>query len=232
METIEALKQLGFVPSDDGGKYLYDFGNFEISAYESMNRQFVSVIYVAGVYYNGRVLCDVEMQLPLNVASTEQTAAFIVSGIERQIDKNFTPDIKTDWLEIGRNNYDLLPWVMAEKRRVEEGKIYAQRPKCLVEREWLKLAIRELNSVVDQLNAKDLISITFQNGILSIRSSLKVIAFPAIGKDWDEEYKIPVRHFTNFPKRINYKEIEISIWEDYLVIGHWRYRLEQNKNIE
>lgn len=228
MNTIESLKQLGFTKDSDDIRLVYDFGNFELMAYESMNRLFVPVIYLTGVYHDGRTLCDIQLQLPLHVSSTEQTAAFIASGIERHLKKDFKPLIQIDWLEIGRNNYDLLPWVKEQKQREEELRIYNQRPKCLVERDWLKLALRELKSLIDQLEAKELISVTFRDGVFSFRSQTKTIAFPAIGNDWQEEYQISSFNFSRFPKRLNNKEIEIAIWNDSLRIGHWHYPLKTN----
>lgn len=222
IETIEALKQLGFVPDADGFNLAYDFGNFKLKAFQSVNRMLVKVVFVTGVYYDGRIVSDVQIQMPLHVASIELCAAFIASGIERQISKNFTPLIQTDWLETGRNNFDLLPWVKELKR-------YNERPKCSVGRDWLKLALRDLRLLLEELPENILLSLTFQNGIFSIRSPLKVIAFPATGEDWKEDYKIESQKLARFPKRLAQSEIEISIWENCICLAGWRYPLKINE---
>lgn len=215
MDTLEALLQLGFVPDADSEKFVYDFGNFELTAIQSMNRSFVEVIYVTGVFYDKRSLCNVEIQLPLRVASIELCTTFIASGIERQIG-NFTSSIQTDWLETGRNNFDLLPWMREQKR-------YKERPRCLADRDWLKLAIRDLSLHQEELGENDSLFLTFQKGIFSIRSPLKVIAFPAAGEDWNFQYEIIAGKLRNLPKRINNKEIEISVWNDYLFLANRGY---------
>lgn len=218
METLEALKQIGFVQNPNGEDLLYDFGNLTLSAMNLMNRFFVEVVVVSGVFNDRRTISEVEIQLLINVDSIIQASALIAWGIDKQVSKNFTPEIPTQWLDEGRENFDLLPFVRQQK-------LYDERPRCTVNRDWLRLAFRDLNLLILQLEENDLLFITFQNEIFSIRSNFKTIAFPAVGKDWNEEYKIAVSNFSHFPRRINQKEVEISVWKENIQIANWRYPL-------
>lgn len=202
--------------NDDGIKLEYDFGNLELFALKSMNQRFVEIIYVSGVFNNRRYESEIEIQLPLRVPSIELVTAFIAWGIDKQIGEDFNPLTPTAWFERGRNSFDLLPWVKSQK-------LYDERPKCLVDRDWLKLAIRDLLLLHENLEENDSIVITFQKGVFSITSHLKVIAFPATGKDWEEQYEISAVNFANFPKRLKYKQIEISVWKDMFCLASYRY---------
>lgn len=111
LNTVEALKSLGFEPddsffSDNGEGLSYDFGNLTLTARQVYNERFAVIISVSGVYSTARTIADIRVQLPLQVSSIEQCAAFIAWGVG----KDFVPAIPTDWLELGRNNFDTLPW--------------------------------------------------------------------------------------------------------------------------
>lgn len=218
METLEALKQIGFVQNPNGEDLLYDFGNLKLSAINSMNRFLVEVVIVSGVFNDRRTISEVEIQMPVHVESLTQASAFIAWGIDKQVSRNFTPEIPAQWLDEGRESFDLLPFVRQQK-------LYEERPRCIVNRDWLKLAFRDLNLLIPQLEENELLFFTFQNGIFSIRLNSKTIAFPAVGKDWNEEYKIAIQNFSHFPKRINQNEVEISVWKENINIANWCYPL-------
>lgn len=225
IETVEALKKLGFAPNDSGLSFdsqslSYDFGNLTLSAHRTLNRNFAEIISVSGVYASPRTIAEVEIQLPLRVASVQQCAAFIAWGIDNQIGRNFVPLVPTRWLGEGRNSFDLLPWI-------KEQQLYNERPKCTVERDWLKLALRDLRSLLPQLDENESLSFTFQNKIFSIHSRLKLLALPADGHNWKSRYEITAGNLRNFPKRLNNKEIEVSVWNNHLCLAGWRYPIDK-----
>lgn len=237
IETLEALKHLGFAPDASalsyGGEALsYDFGNLTLSARQTMNRYFAEIISVSGVYATPRTIAEVEIQLPLRVASVQQCAAFIAWGIDKQVSRNFVPLAPTRWLDEGRNNFDLLPWIRKQKRLLEEQKLYNERPRCTVERDWIKLALRDLRSLLPQLDKSESLSFTYRDEIFSIRTRLKLFALPATGNSWKSSYEITAGNFQNFPKRFKYNEVEISIWEEHLHLANWRYPIEKTTDGE
>jgi hypothetical protein len=224
-QTVDALKKLGFEPdssvlSDDGEGLFYDFGNMTLSARSVLNESFIEIISVSGVLATGRSIALVSIQLPPRVTSTEQCAAFIAWGIDKQNGREFVPLIPTDWLDDGRNNFDTLPWVRKQKQ-------YQERPRCIVERDWLKLAFRDLRLLLPELAESDFLSLTFQNEVFSIHSRLKLIVLPAAGNNWTSNFEITAKNFRSFPKRLNHKDIEISIWENYLYLANWRYPIDR-----
>ncbi len=221
IETLKALKQLGFAPdisalSIDGEMLSYDFGNLTLSARRTMNRHFAKIVSVSGVYASPRTIAEVEIQLPLCVASAQQCAAFIAWGIDHQISGDFVPLTPTRWLNEGRNNFDLLPWV-------KEQKLYNERPRCTVERDWLKLALRDLRSLLPQLDESESVFFTYRDEIFSIRTPPKLLALPATGREWKTRYEITAGNLRNLPKRLNNNQIEVSVWNNQLCLAGWRY---------
>ncbi len=67
LETIEALKKLGFEPdasvlSDNGDGLSYSFGNLTLSAARLLNLHIAEIISVYGVYASPRSIAEVEIQ--------------------------------------------------------------------------------------------------------------------------------------------------------------------------
>lgn len=237
LNTVEILKKLGFKPdssvlSDHSDKLSYDFGNFELSASCVTNLRFAEIVMVAGVYNSGRILAIVEIQLPRRVESIEQCAAFIAWGIDNQIGKDFIPLVPSPWLDEGRNNFDTLPWIKKRKLYEQEQKLYEQRPKCYVDRDWFKLALRDLRLLLPNLEENDIFSVTFKDEILTISSRLKLIVLPAKGNNWTSRYEITAGNFQRFPKRINDKEVEASVWNNFLYLAHWSYPIDRTFDLE
>jgi hypothetical protein len=59
--------------------------------------------------------------------------------------------------------------------------------------------LRDLRLLLPQLKDDDLLSFTFQNEIFSIRSSVKLIALPAAGSDWNSTYQITANKLPKLP---------------------------------
>ncbi len=230
IDTVEALKELGFKPddsffSDNGEGLSYDFGNLILTARQVRNESFVRIISVSGIYSTERFIREISIQIPLQIASIEQCAAFIAWGIDSPIHRDFVPLVPTHWIEEGRENFDTLPWV-------KEQKLYDARPQCVVDRDWLKLALRDLRLLLMKLEETDLLSLTYQNEIFSIRSRLKLIVLPATGDNWKSSYEITAKNFRNFPKRFNGEKIGISVWQDYFSLANWRYPIDKTTDAE
>lgn len=229
IETLEALKHLGFAPDASalsyGGETLsYDFGNLTLSARQTMNRHFAEIISVSGIYSSLRTLAEVEIQLPLRVASVQQCAAFIAWGIDNQVSRKFVPLAPARWLDEGRDSFDLLPWV-------KEQKLYNERPRCTVGRDWLKLALRDLRSLLPQLDENESIFLTFRDETLTIRTPSKLLALPATGQDWKSRYEITAVNLRDLPKRLNNPQVEVSVWNNHLCLAGWRYPIAASSEL-
>jgi hypothetical protein len=90
----------------------YDFGNFKLSAACLMNLRFAEVVMFSGILIGGRNMADVEFEMPRQVASREQCAAWIAWHLDRCADGDqFMPERDAPWLAEGRSHCATLPWV-------------------------------------------------------------------------------------------------------------------------
>lgn len=93
----------------------------------------------------------------------------------------------------------------------------------MVDRDWLKLAFRDLRSLLPEIENDELLTFSFQDETLSVRSNLKTIVLPAVGENWKSKYSIKAESIKNLPKRSNNKQVEILIRDGYLIIANCRY---------
>jgi hypothetical protein len=116
VSTWAMLRALGFsedqtVISDLRPGLSFDFGNLKLSAGRMVNHWFVPVIVLSGVMSTNRNISSVEAELPVEVESIEQGMAFVAWSLDNATHGQFQPAITPSWLETGRRNRHLLPWV-------------------------------------------------------------------------------------------------------------------------
>jgi hypothetical protein len=115
LKTIELLKSLGFREDAQtvgfGGCLFFDFGNLQISAVQGMNRRFVDVINLIGETSSRRSCMFIEQELPIEFESFEQGVAWITWCLDGGGIDKFEPLKPVNWLETGRKNFNLLPWL-------------------------------------------------------------------------------------------------------------------------
>ena len=141
------------------------------------------------------------------VKSLKQCAAWIVWNLDRHSDHgDFKSARPVDWIEDGRENRKLLPWVksMAE---------FNSRPQCIVQRDWLRLALRTLGEYLASLPDTTGIVFRFDGSVLSVRFDKKVIALPGEGSPWTVCFRVEAGTLRRLPKRLMRERIGVSIWE-------------------
>jgi hypothetical protein len=116
------------------------------------------------------------------------------------------------WIEEGRKNQKLLPWVA-------EMAAYGSRPRCTVRRDWLRLALKTLSQYLAASADPTPVSFSFDGSVLSIRCDGRVVAFPADGLTWIVHFTVQGGKLRRVPKRFMHEHIEVSIWESRLKIG-------------
>jgi hypothetical protein len=222
VKTRALFESLGFQEdweaiTDQRPAYYYDFGNLRLTAAEVMSQYWVPCIHFGGVCQGARSISMVDFEMPLEVESLEQGAAWIAYGIGEK----FRPRRPTPWLADGWTWQDRLPWV----RRMEE---YKARPMCSVEKDWLKLAARKLRPLADSASESDLVWVSFNGETLRIAGCGATVIVPAIGTAWDARYAIKATQLDHLPKRLA-NPVVIGVWEGRLTIGRQVWNLAESE---
>jgi hypothetical protein len=224
LESWDLLKALGFQPdanvhSDVRPGLSYNFGNFKLSASAVTSmRSFSEVVLFTGVMASQRSISNVEFEMPRRIDSSEQCAAWIAWHLDQASEgREFLPTGDALWLQEGRRNRDLLPWVV----NLEE---FNKRPVCLVQRPWLRLALKELGKALATANADELVLFHFDGGVLTIRCAGEIIAVAAKGSPWGNDYAIPAKEMRRQPKRFMREILDVSVWQGRLSIGGYSYK--------
>jgi hypothetical protein len=227
--TMDVLRSLGFQPDsdviiDDGPGLTFDFGNFRLHAGCFLNLRCVEVVVFRGILSTPRTLREVSFELPRKLTSLKQCAAWIVWCLdEHSDDRVFRPARVVRWVEEGRENKKLLPWI---KYRAE----YEARPSCVVKRDWLRLALKTLAENLADLPQDAAVVFSFDGSVLSIRCDKELIALPGEGLPWTIRFKVAARHLHRLPKRFISDKIGLSIWQSRITLGSRSYEgvLEQS----
>jgi hypothetical protein len=220
--TMDALRSLGFqhdprVISDEYPGLSFDFGDLALRASSCLNLRCVEVILFTGVLSTQCGLAEVHFEMPRQIKSLKQCAAWIVWSLDRHCDHRvFRPVQEVDWIEEGRRNQRLLPWVMSMAE-------FNARPQCTVRRDWLRLALKTLSEYLTALSDNAGIVFSFDGSVLSIRCDKKVIALPGDGSPWAVNFRVEARTLRYLPKRLMRENIGVSIWESRITLGNYKY---------
>lgn len=217
-DTWDVLKEFGFAPdaaviSDAMPGLSFDFGNFKLSASAVMGKWFNPIMLFTGVLATPRRMAEVSFELPRMVDSRAQLAAFLAYYLDKAAGGNGFQSMRhVDWISEGREHKSLLPW---EK----DMAAYNARPHCLVQRDWLRLALKNLANLIAE--ADDLITVefSFDGSVLSIRCSGHVVAMSARGEAWPRKFIIPAGKLRHLPKRLMQDEEVVSVHNGRLHIG-------------
>lgn len=217
----EVLRSLGFasdssVISDPPGGLAVNFGDMTLKASVCTNRRFQPIILLSGVMRTPRTIVEVSCEMPREVESWEHGIAWVTWCLDKHAGGTYQPALPVAWLEPGRQYSHLLPW---ERERAA----YAARPRCQVDREWGRVAIRKLAEVVAITEDDVPASLHFDGELLKIRCGDSLIAVPASGTPWASCYTVRMGALRRLPKRLSGTSVEFSIWNATLTIGNRVY---------
>ena len=224
MKTRAIFESLGFKEdwdaiTDQRPAYYYDFGNLRLTAAE-LTGFARPTFHFGGVWRGANSISMVDFDMPLEVESLEQGAAWIAYGIG----ESFRPLQPTPWLADGRTWQDRLPWV----RRMEEYKV---APRCSVEKEWFKVAAKRLRPLGDVASESDLLWFAFDGEALRIAGCGTAVILPATGNAWDLRYAIKGRKLNHLPRRLA-DPVVIGVWDGRLSIGRRAWTLAQSERLD
>lgn len=219
--TWDALLRLGFLQTDDfsgSPSLVFDLGNFKLKATRMTNLYLKDVVSFNGLVSTARTIASIEFDMPLQVDSKEQCAAWIAWHLNKNLPlrEKLIQNSKADLLVIGLQNQETLPWL-------QESEAYRVRPQCSVERGWFRQALKTIKVNVSDAAPNSKITITFDGRVLSFFGGNWITPIPALGESWSEEYEIAVSDFY-FPARLMQETIHISVWKQCLTLGNRLYR--------
>jgi len=227
--TWEVLHDFGFQPDAEvistpmPGRS-FDFGNFKLSASNTFGRWMNEVVRFGGVLSTPRSLAEVGFEMPRQIESHEQCAAWIVWHLDKcSGPEGFIPDNPTPWLALGRANKDLLPWERERILRELKTERYRARPHCSASRKWLRLALNTMAEHLEKMEDEDLVRVGFKDGVLTFHVGAERVVVAAEGDSWRSENVIPVGKLRKLPKRLMNDPVSVGIWEAQLEIDRCRY---------
>jgi hypothetical protein len=226
--TWDVLQEFGFAPdtaviSDDVPGLSYDFGNFKLAASAVMGKAFQPVVLFTGVLATPRTVSEVCFEIPRGLRR-EVVAAWIVWNLDRvATGGRFTSEREVDWLDLGREHKQLLPWEIARTQSAERDAAYAARPHCTVNRSVLKLALNTLEESFSQADVSESVIVAFDGRVLSFLCHGVETVVGAAGNAWPARYSVPVKVLREeLPKRLMKPAVEVGIWKSMLEIDRSR----------
>jgi hypothetical protein len=221
ISTRVLLQDLGFAPdanvnSDELPGLSFDFGTFKLQASWQLNRRFVPIVLLSGIYSTSRTIAIIEQQLPLDIESADQGKAFIAWCLQDGIGDPYRLKITPGWLTEGRKYFHLLPWKREEVK-------YEARPRCHIRRDWARVALKELGKYLALARQDERVLLSFDGEALRVQIGNERMVLQAHGQAWPENYSIAVGALTRLPRRLTRDPIEVSIVKPRLRIDHCHY---------
>lgn len=220
--TWNVLKEFGFAPdhkviSDEMPGLSFDFGNFKLSAGAAMGKGFRPVVLFTGLLATQRTLADVSFELPRELASRELLAAWLVYSLDGASNmRGFQPEEYVDWMAIGRQHIHLLPWEV-------ERAAYNLRPQCMVQREWLRVALKNLAEILAEVKRTVEVEFGFDGTILTIQCCEEVLPMPAQGKRWPVKFTVSAENMRQLPNRLTRPRVAVEVYKGRLRIANRGY---------
>jgi len=218
IRTMEVLRGFGFltdntVMSDDGPGLSFDVGGLRLCA-GAFTKLLAEMVMITGVLSTPRSWAQIHFEMPRYVESPNFVKAWMVWHLDQHLE--FRKAYHIPWVEEGRRNQSLLPWIksMAE---------WNARPKLIVNRDWLRFALNKLAEHLSYLPDEANVIFSFDRSVLSVRCNGELIAVAAEGSPWTVSFNVRVGALRRLPKRLMREKIEISIWESRINIGNRTY---------
>jgi hypothetical protein len=89
----------------------------------------------------------------------------------------------------------------------------------MVQRDWLRVALKTLGAVIVTAQDEDPVVFGFDGTVLTIKCAGEVVAFPAEGRSWSEHFTIPAQQLRHLPKRLMSERLEVSMFDGRMIIG-------------
>jgi hypothetical protein len=235
VNTWEVLPSFGFKPdaevySDIRPGLRLEHGHLELNASFTTNKCFEKVVWFTGVLNTGYALAEISFEIPPVMPSPAMCAAWLAWSLRKTTGERGLGVPPPGWLEEGLQNIRLLPHEQERERREQERerdqRAYAARSRCIVARDWLRLARTAFTAQIEAIPDDAAVCFTFDGEVLTIRCREQVAATAADGEAWPQRYAIRAAQFRTL-KRTRFMDdpMEISVWKSALHVGRWSAQL-------
>jgi hypothetical protein len=194
----------------------------ELAALFTSNQRRAPVALINGVLNDRGHFCSLRFEIPAEVASIEQCAAYLARGIDGGDQPVFYPREPLAWLDLGRCHQHLHPLSSAAGTRQGAPTSPDSRSHCLVARSWLRLALARLRSQLKHLDGGRPVSLYFDGLILTI-SAADSVRVEAAGDAWQSAYCVPAGTLRRLPRRLTSDPVCVGVWDSRLRIDHYAY---------
>ncbi|WP_158508585.1 hypothetical protein [Thalassobacter stenotrophicus] len=174
------------------------------------------MVLVSGIYNNGRSLSEISYQIPPDLSTDENAAAWLVYVLRRDLDE-IGP--LPDWVSLGRANQMLVPMVA-------EQEAYRNRPACNIEADFARILRARMTALIAELASDASLRIEFDGSMLQAVVNKEAVKVPAEGIAWTGHIVVPSANAFKFPKRIAAQGTTLDFWDGLMGLGRRGYHAE------
>ena len=177
------------------------------------------VVLLSGVINTGDILAEVENQIPNDLRSASEAAAWVsyaLKSYRRQLEP------LPDWFVEGERHWDLVPPARLELAARERMRAYQARPKCLIDRDYARPLRRNLLEAISGLAGPTEMTFRFDGRVLSIVLNERAHEVVASGESWSSAYRVSVSSQTKLPTRFKSPVVILDVFEGYVSFGGLR----------
>ena len=228
--TIDSLIGLGFERRQTSAGLDgigYRFVHLDLDAVHVMNLYARYIVLLSGVLNTGRTVAVIEDQIPEDLGSTLEAAAW-VSYAFRSHRSDLEP--LPDWFIEGERNWDLVAPAREVREAQERQRAYLAAPRCYIDRDYARSLRRNLLEQLSWLIEETEMKFSFDGCVLSIVLNGQVHKVVASGESWPSSYRVIASPETKLPTRFEDSTVQVSVFQGYLSFD--RLRLGQCEPVE
>ena len=197
----------------------YRFVHLDLEALHLMNLDVRYVVLLSGVINTGRILAEVESQIPNDLGSPLEAAAWVSYALNSHR-RELEP--LPDWFVEGERHWNLVPPARVELAARERQRAYQASPKCLIDRDYARPLRRNLLEAISGLAGETEMTFRFDGRVLSIVLNERAHEVVASGESWSSAYRVLVSSETKLPTRFESPVVILSVFEGYVSFGGLR----------
>ena len=176
-------------------------------------------VRVHGVIYTGRTLSEIDSEIPDNLESPLEAAAW-VSYVLRPYRRELEP--LPEWFVQGERHWDLVPPAARELLEAQRRQqTYEASPKCFIDRDYARPLRRHLDNEISWLREETEMTLSFDRRVLTIEISGRLYEVLASGESWPSSYKVAVSQRSKLPARFMDSTVVVSVFDGHVRLdGH------------
>lgn len=221
-----SLEDLGFTdraPEYASWRLGFGLSTCDISAEPMMNLSIASIVQVSGLLRTPRVLAIIDVQLPQDLNTPEEAAAWLVFGLQR-FQKYLGP--LPPWWALGEANLHRHPIVQKRLAAEARSQAWEARPQCRMNAEHARLFRRELRQMIERLEDDLLTYVNFDGEVLRLHAEDRTIRAFADGEPWPVVVQWKLDKLMTLPARFRGDQVSVGYFDGKLDFDGCRYEAE------